>query len=126
MRALVIDDSAPMRRILAQILATLGIETVEACDGVDALEQIQRPGELDLALVDWNMPRMDGCAFVRAVRAMPSRRALPVLMVTTETQPARIIEALSAGVDEYLMKPFKREDLEQKLALIGVRLPDRE
>lgn len=124
-KALVIDDSRAMRTILSGILAELGYEVVGAEDGGRALD-ILNAGELfDLALVDWNMPQMTGFDFVCEVRKESKFADLPLVMVTTETEISRMSEALEAGADEYIMKPFNKEMLLEKLMLIGVEA-DRE
>ncbi len=119
-KALVIDDSRAMRTILSGILAELGYEVVGAEDGGRALG-ILNAGELfDLALVDWNMPQMTGYDFVCEVRKEPRFANLRLVMVTTETEISRMSEALEAGADEYIMKPFNKEMLLEKLMLLGV------
>ncbi|HVS36709.1 MAG TPA: response regulator [Gemmataceae bacterium] len=119
MRALVIDDSRVMRGILRRFLAPCGFEVVEAGDGRQGMEQL-RLAAPDLVLVDWNMPEMDGLSFIRAVRAVPACAGLRLLMITTENETHRVAEALEAGASEYLMKPFTREALLEKLDLLGV------
>ena len=120
MRALIVDDSRPIRRIESGILNELGFETVTAENGQEALERLQEYPLPDVVLVDWNMPVMNGIEFTRAVRKDPKLSQLVLLMVTTETEPEQMLRALSAGVDEYLMKPFTRECLVEKLQLLGV------
>jgi two-component system, chemotaxis family, chemotaxis protein CheY len=120
MRALIVDDSRPIRRIESDILKELGFETADACNGNRALEQLQNGPLPDVVLVDWNMPEMDGLEFVKTLRRDARYRGLAVLMVTTETEADQMLRALSAGADEYLMKPFQKEGLVDKLRLIGV------
>lgn len=120
MHALVIDDSRPIRRIEAEILQELGFETRDACHGKQALEQLQDGPLPDVVLVDWNMPEMNGLEFIKAVRGDARYAGLVVLMVTTETEPEQMLRALTAGADEYLMKPFQKEQLIDKLRLLGV------
>ncbi len=120
MRVLIIDDSRAMRAILRQILREIGLEVVEACDGQEALEQLRNHPDIALALVDWNMPVMNGYDFVRAVRSQRSYDQLRLMMVTTETEMKQVTKALTAGADEYLMKPFTREVLVAKLSLLDV------
>lgn len=117
-RALVVDDSQAIRTIVGRFLRELGFEVSEAADGEEALNRVraERP---DLVLVDWNMPVMDGLELVRAVRANPDWERIQLMMVTTETEPAQIVRALGAGADEYLLKPFTRDGLAGKLALLG-------
>ena len=120
MRALVVDDSAVARRIVGRIVAGLGFEVIEAADGEEALACLRRYDDVGLALVDWNMEPMDGIAFVRAVRAEPGHRNLRLMMVTAQTGPEAIAQALEVGADEYLMKPFTADHLADKLELLGV------
>jgi two-component system chemotaxis response regulator CheY len=120
MRALVIDDSRTVRIIIRQILQELGIEVLEAGTGLEALEQIKRDPNVELMLVDWNMPEMNGIDFIRAVRSRPEFHAVQILMVTSEAQGERVIEAINAGANEYLMKPFSKDVLIAKLGLLDV------
>ncbi len=120
MRALVIDDSRAIRLILSRTLTELGFETLDAANGLEALAVLQREGPMDLALVDWNMPEMDGLQFVQAARAEPAWSRMKLMMVTTETELARVVKALEAGADEYVMKPFTRDVIAEKLALLGL------
>lgn len=120
MRALVVDDSRPIRRIESEILKELGFETSDACNGKEALDRLEAIAVPDLVLVDWNMPEMDGLEFIKTVRKDSRYRNMIVLMVTTETETDQMLRALSAGADEYLMKPFQRDGLVEKLRLLGV------
>jgi two-component system chemotaxis response regulator CheY len=120
MRALIVDDSRPIRRIEAEILSELGFETSDAGNGRIALERLNEIPKPDLILVEWNMPEMDGLEFIRAVRKDSRFQGVVVLMVTTETETDQMLRALSAGADEYLMKPFQKEGLIDKLRLLGV------
>ncbi len=120
MRALVVDDSRPIRRIETEILKELGFETADACNGKVAMELLQTSPPTDLVLVDWNMPEMNGLDFIKAVRSEARYAGMSILMVTTETEPEQMLRALTAGADEYLMKPFQKESLVDKLRLIGV------
>jgi two-component system chemotaxis response regulator CheY len=120
MHALVIDDSRAMRAYLRQILGQLGYEVSDAANGRMGLEQIRQEGAPNVVLVDWNMPEMDGLEFIRAVRAEQAYRQLPIMMVTTETEMSQVVKALAAGANEYFMKPFTKEMIQEKLALLGV------
>jgi two-component system chemotaxis response regulator CheY len=120
MRALVVDDSRPIRRIESDILKELGFETTDAANGKEALERLETTPLPDVVLVDWNMPEMDGLEFISALRREPRYSGLVVLMVTTETETDQMLRALSAGADEYLMKPFQKDGLVDKLRLVGV------
>lgn len=123
MRALIVDDSRFVRMTLRGMLQQRGIECSEAADGQAGLDQIHAQplaaAPFDLALVDWNMPVMDGLEMLKQLRAegFPEMR---VLMVTTEAENDFIIRALDAGADEYLMKPFDDEALSEKLAMLGL------
>jgi two-component system, chemotaxis family, chemotaxis protein CheY len=120
-RALVIDDSKAIRIILRKLLDELGFEVVEAADGVQALERLgEAVSPFDLALVDWNMPEMNGLEFVRAVRGRGGHEHLTVVMVTTETEATQVVRALAAGANEYIMKPFSRDVLVDKLSMLGL------
>ncbi|MEE4273976.1 MAG: response regulator [Thermoanaerobaculales bacterium] len=120
MKALVIDDSRAMRSILSGILASLDFEVEEAADGRQALEMLGRETAFDIALVDWNLPGMSGLEIVIEVRKDPALADTRLLMVTTETEFQRVAQALQAGADEYIMKPFDRDMLLDKLVILGV------
>jgi two-component system, chemotaxis family, chemotaxis protein CheY len=120
MRALVIDDSAAVRTILKRILTECGFEVVEASQGREALERLKQVGKADIALVDWNMPEMSGFDFIRAVRADHTHDAMRLMMVTTETEIAQVAKALEAGANEYVMKPFTKDMILEKLNLMGI------
>ena len=115
MRALVIDDARAMRLILRQILQKIGFEVTEAADGREGLEQLHRLGVPDIALVDCNMPGMDGFAFLEAVRGNAGLRAMHVIMVTAEDDEKQVAKAFAAGADEYIVKPFNKEMIQEKL-----------
>ena len=113
MRILLVDDSKTMRNIQKAVLTQLGYtDLIEAVDGQDALLKASsdRPG---LMLVDWNMPNMDGVTFVRAWRE--TDRTTPIIMVTTEAERGRVIEAIKAGVNNYVVKPFTPDLLSQRI-----------
>ncbi len=115
MKALVIDDSRAMRTIIGQILRSLGYEVADAGNGREGLERVRSQGPPDLILVDWNMPEMNGLEFVRNLRSQREYDHVRVMMVTTETEMKRMSEALDQGVNEYVMKPFTRDVILQKL-----------
>jgi two-component system chemotaxis response regulator CheY len=120
-RALVIDDSKAIRIILRRLLAELGFEVVEAADGREALQRLAASeSPFDLALVDWNMPEMNGLEFVREVRGRQGHEDLTMVMVTTETEAGQVVRALAAGANEYIMKPFSRDVLVDKLSMLGL------
>jgi two-component system chemotaxis response regulator CheY len=116
--ALVLDDSKTARHFLRAALLPLGFEVLEAPDGLQGLRVLREHTNIALALVDWNMPEMSGLEFVREVRRDPGFDGLRMIMVTTEIEMAAVSEALAAGANEYLMKPFTGEMLIQKLALL--------
>jgi two-component system chemotaxis response regulator CheY len=120
MRALIVDDSRAMRTILKGILKGLGFETFEAGHGKEALARLTEVGVPDLALVDWNMPEMNGLEFVQAVRSEAGNAEMRLLMITTETDMGRVTAALEAGANDYLMKPFTKESMLDKLAILGL------
>ena len=120
MRALVIDDSRAMRRIVGSILEDFGYETRQAGDGRQALDVLEEGYLPDLACVDWNMPVMDGLQFVSAVRSNPAYRSVTLMMVTTESETSQIVRALAAGAHEYMIKPFTADAIRDKLALLGL------
>jgi two-component system, chemotaxis family, chemotaxis protein CheY len=120
MQALVIDDSRTTRMIIGKILRELGMEVFEAADGLDALEQLKRNPDVELLLVDWNMPQMNGFDFLQRVRAERAYDGVRILMVTSEAQTDHVARALGAGANEYLMKPFNKDVLIAKLNLMDV------
>jgi two-component system chemotaxis response regulator CheY len=121
MRAMVIDDSRAMRMILKRIVTKLGFEVIEAGDGQEALDQLATlVGVPELALIDWNMPNVNGLEFVSRVRADPRLREMTLVMVTTESEQNQIVRALAAGAHEYVIKPFTEGAMIEKLALLGL------
>ena len=126
MRALIVDDSRTMRRIVGKVVKENGFEfIVEAENGEEAMTRLRAAtadAPLQLALVDWNMPVMDGLSFVKAARA-EGFAELPIIMITTEGSMEYVTRAIEAGANEYLMKPFTKESLRDKLALLGFETP---
>ncbi|UNK43947.1 chemotaxis response regulator CheY [Luteimonas sp. S4-F44] len=121
-RILVVDDFSTMRRIVKNLLSDLGFNnTVEAEDGNSAMA-VLRQDAVDLVITDWNMPGMTGIELLRAIRADPKFRALPVMMVTAEAKREQIIEAAQSGVNGYIIKPFTAQTLSEKLDKIFERL----
>ena len=120
MRALVIDDSRAMRRIVTGILTGLGYEVRDAGHGREGLDVLDEGWLPDLVCVDWNMPVMDGLQFVSAVRANPAWRSMTIMMVTSESEQGQIVRALATGAHEYLIKPFTADAIRDKLALLGL------
>jgi two-component system chemotaxis response regulator CheY len=118
MQALVVDDSRTIRVIVGKILREIGFEVFEAGNGREALELLKEIGKTDLALVDWNMPEMNGFDFVRAVRAECAYDDMNLVMVTTQTEISQVVKALEAGADEYVMKPFTKDVILEKLEIL--------
>jgi two-component system chemotaxis response regulator CheY len=122
MKILVVDDFSTMRRIIRNLLRDLGMNnSEEADDGATALPML-KTGKFDFLVTDWNMPIMEGIDLVRAIRADPDLRELPILMVTAEARREQIVAAAEAGVNGYIVKPFTAQTLEQKIAKIFERL----
>ena len=120
---LIIDDAKAMRTFLAFIAQEMSFATTEAADGLDALKALTRndPREpFDVALVDWEMPRMNGLEFIQAVRRNNDFADLKLLMITTLNAPEQVSTALQAGANDYLMKPVDKEMLLEKLQILGV------
>lgn len=123
MRALIIDDSKSIRSILSKILIEIGFTVEDASNGLEALEVLKNNPKMDLALVDWNMPDMNGYEFIQEVRKNDAYKNMRMVMVTTETAINKVADALEAGANEYIMKPFTKEMIVEKLALMGMNTP---
>jgi two-component system chemotaxis response regulator CheY len=120
-KALVVDDSKTIRVIIRRILIELGYEVCEAANGIEALKVMEvEKAAVTLVLADWNMPEMNGLELLKQLRQDPGLSSLKVIMVTTETEMNHMASALEAGADEYVMKPFTKDILMEKLELIGV------
>jgi two-component system chemotaxis response regulator CheY len=120
-KALVVDDSRAVRMILAKTLRGLGYEVCEAGNGREAMEVIERENfAVRLVLADWNMPEVNGLELLKKLREDPRLASLVVVMVTTETELDQMSAALEAGANEYVMKPFTKEILLEKLQLVGI------
>lgn len=118
MKVLLVDDSATMRRIQKTQIASLGItDVVEAGDGEEALKVLKQNMPVDLILLDWNMPVMDGFTFLKKVRSDNAYSNVKVIMCTSESEKSRVVEALKAGANNYLVKPFTPEALKEKLGI---------
>ncbi|CAN2041912.1 chemotaxis protein CheY [Candidatus Magnetomoraceae bacterium gMMP-15] len=117
MNVLVVDDFLTMRRILKNILKQVGFSNLsEAEDGAAALEVIKSSDpKIDLVIADWNMPKMTGIELLKAIRADENLKDMPVIMVTAEAQKSRVLEAVQAGVSNYIVKPFTAETVQEKL-----------
>lgn len=119
MKALIVDDSKITRTMIARILKEIGFEIIEAVNGLDALEKV-RLHQPDVVLVDWNMPEMNGYEFLKALRSDPTYDSIKIMMVTTESDIDQMTRALEAGANEYVIKPFTKEVILEKLAILGV------
>jgi two-component system chemotaxis response regulator CheY len=121
MLGIVIDDSRAMRRILRKFLEDLDFDVIEAGNGREALDVIAGSDSVpELALIDWNMPEMNGLEFVLEVRKNPQWRDMTLVMVTTESEHSQIVRALASGAHEYVIKPFTKDGMIDKLALLGL------
>jgi two-component system, chemotaxis family, chemotaxis protein CheY len=120
MRALVVDDSSAMRAMLRMALKKQGFDVAEARHGLDALSVLAASEVFDLILIDWNMPEMDGFALLRRIRAEARHNPTQIMMVTTETGMDQMSEALAAGANDYIMKPFTFDVVSDKLRLVGL------
>ncbi|MEF3254359.1 MAG: response regulator [Deferribacterales bacterium] len=116
-----VDDSSTMRRIIKNTLQKLGFNNIlEAGNGIEGLDVLAK-NKIDLVITDWNMPEMDGLTFVKTIRAKPEYKELPILMVTTEAAKEDILTALRSGVNNYIVKPFTPETLQEKVfKLLGL------
>jgi two-component system, chemotaxis family, chemotaxis protein CheY len=119
-RAIVIDDSRAIRAILGGMLRELGFDVSEAVNGRDALMHLKADDPPSLALLDWNMPEMNGFELLQRVRLNRAFDDMRIVMVTTETEMSQMVRALDAGANEYVMKPFTREIIRDKLQLLGI------
>ena len=121
MKVLIVDDSKPIRKIIIRMIRQMGHEIFEAGDGEQALSQMESHPDIGLVMLDWNMPEMDGLETLEALNARDTSFTRPmVVMVTTENEMGKIVEAMSKGANEYIMKPFTKEILEEKLAILGI------
>ena len=120
-KALVVDDSRTIRIIIRRILLELGYEVCEAANGIEALKMLEtEKTAVKLVLADWNMPEMNGMELLKSLRQNPEFDSLKVIMVTTETEMDQMASALEAGANEYVMKPFTKDILVEKLELVGM------
>ena len=122
MKILCVDDFSTMRRIVKNILKQLGYENIdEAEDGIQAYSKL-KSGGFGFLVSDWNMPNMDGLELLKRVRSDPDLKNLPVLMVTAEAEKDKVIEAIKAGVNNYIVKPFTAEVMREKMDKIFEKL----
>lgn len=120
MRAMIVDDSRAQRMLLKRAVSPLGFDVIEAENGEDALTKLDPEDPVDVMLVDWNMPVMDGLALVRRVRATRAFADVFVMMVTSESDPKKMARALMVGADDYLVKPVDGEMIRSKLEQTNV------
>jgi two-component system chemotaxis response regulator CheY len=121
LKALVVDDSRAIRMLLVKTLRQLGYDVQEAANGKDALKIVEAGNSgIKLVLTDWTMPEMNGLDLLKKLRQNPELSSVAVVMVTTETEIQHIAEAMEAGANEYVMKPFTRDILVEKLELAGI------
>jgi two-component system chemotaxis response regulator CheY len=122
MKILVVDDFSTMRRIVKNVLKQLGFENIEeAEDGAQAYSKLKTKG-FGFVISDWNMPNMDGLALLKSVRSDPELKDMPFLMVTAEAEKDKVVEAIKAGVNNYIVKPFTAEVLKEKMDKIFEKL----
>ena len=122
MKTLVVDDFATMRKIVKNVLKQIDITNVtEADNGKRALEVLRKEGDFELIVSDWIMPEMTGLEFLKACKEDESVKKIPFVMVTAEAQKASVIEAIKAGVDNYIVKPFTPDKLQEAIQKATVR-----
>ena len=120
MRVLIVDDSSTMRKLLKKILVEVGAEVLEAKHGLEALEVLRQNVDIGLTSIDWNMPEMDGMQLLERIRANHSFDSMQIMMVTTEMEMSGVARALEVGANEYVMKPFTKDVILEKLQLLGL------
>ncbi len=121
MKVLIVDDSGPIRKVMAKMLERMGFEILEAENGKAALAQLEQHPDIGLLMLDWNMPEMNGIELIEAVNEKRPADARPkIVMVTTENEMGKIEKAMTKGANEYIMKPFTEEILTEKLAMLGM------
>jgi two-component system, chemotaxis family, chemotaxis protein CheY len=120
MKVLVVDDSRVMRLIIGRTLREMGHEVLEAGDGQEALLRLQENRDIEMAMVDWNMPVMNGIDFLRAMRSDSRYSTIQVMMVTSETEMSQVQLALQAGANSYVTKPFTPDKIQEKVRSLGL------
>jgi two-component system chemotaxis response regulator CheY len=119
MKILIVEDLFLMRRVIKHSLGNIGLTNViEAADGIDALKQISK-NEVDLILVDWLMPNMNGLQLVEALKSEPDYKHIPIIMITTVSEKENVTFALRKGVEEFIAKPFTTEILKRKVSVVA-------
>ncbi len=117
MKILTVDDAATVRQLVKNILQPLGHQIIEASNGREALEVVERHPDTEVILLDWEMPEMDGLSFLKHVRQNKLLPDTSIIMLTSLNKPEQILDALENGADEYIMKPFTEEIILEKLKL---------
>lgn len=120
MRMLIVDDSRTMRAFLAALAQDMKIETSQAADGEEALAHLTSDPDYDVALVDWDMPRMNGISLVGAIRGHSQFDAMKIMMVTSHHDMDSVCEAIQKGADDFLMKPVTQDMFNEKLRILGL------
>ena len=116
MKLLAVDDSAMIRRIISDSAEVMGLDVIEAEDGIEAMKILAKSGaDISLVLLDWHMPHMSGLDVLKKIKADDKLSKIPVMMVTTESERESILTAIREGADNYLCKPFAVEDLITKI-----------
>lgn len=116
MKLLTVDDSKTIRKKVKQIVSILDVEILEAENGQEALDVLeQQEGKIDLILLDWEMPVMNGNEFLKKIKADKRYRSIPVIMLSAVSEKDKIIDAIRAGAKQYITKPFSGEDLQVKI-----------
>ena len=123
MKALVVDDSAAVRSYLRKILSAIGFDVIEAGNGREGMDRLRGNTPVNLVLLDWSMPEVDGMELLSRMRCDPIFNDVSIMMVTTERETSEISSALNLGANEYVMKPFTPEIIQQKLQLLGFAVP---
>lgn len=119
LRVLIVDDFAPMRELVGRSLASLGISSISMAAGaVDAVQQMKHGEHFDLIIADWNMPNMTGLELLQYIRSEQKLKDTPFLMITAEATKQNLIDAVKAGVSQYIVKPFTPAALEEKIEAI--------
>lgn len=122
MKVMIIDDSTATRFILARMLKEIGCDSVQAANGKEAITCLAQNQDVALALVDWNMPVMNGLELVTYMRKQSQYDDVKVMMVTTETEMPQVVRAMEAGANEYVMKPFTKDVIVEKMQLLGFEI----
>jgi two-component system chemotaxis response regulator CheY len=120
MRALIIDDSKAMRKVLGRTMSNMGFEVDEAMNGEEAIVLLEQSANTGIVLVDWNLPEMSGLDFVKAIRSTDQYDSVRLMMVTSDTDEDQMATAFQAGVDEYVTKPFTADIIRDKVRVLGL------